>query len=209
MFTPKRLISVLTLVVLSQVMLMAPAGAAPPKPAQTPYAAAISDAEHGNTGAIDRLLSGPNSAKFQAVLRTYLSDKGQLPESSAASTNASATGASTRATAVSPTIGVTPMSDTGDYNTFCTGYNGVSMGWYGQVILACHGWIDVYISGNHTQHYCPDLIPRGLTISVGCFIAVGAGVATALTIPSGGTIGWALYGTGLILATAGITVSCP
>lgn len=105
---------------------------------------------------------------------------------------------------------MTPMSSsTGEYNTFCTGYNGVSMGWRGKTILACHGWIDVYISGRHTQHYCPDLIPRGKPISIGCFVAAAAGTVSVLSIPTGGSIGWALYGAGVILSTAGIAISCP
>lgn len=84
MFTLKNALKFLALVAMSEVLLIAPASAAPLRPPHNPYAAAISEAERGNSGPIDSLLAGQSSAAFQTVLREYLTDKGQLPQPSAA-----------------------------------------------------------------------------------------------------------------------------
>ncbi|MEZ2389329.1 hypothetical protein AB6813_07240 [bacterium RCC_150] len=61
-------------------------------------------------------------------------------------------------------------------------------GWNGKEILACHGWLDTYISGRHVAHYNPDLIPRGGPVSIGCAYA-GCGVIVSFMGPVG-AIGW-------------------
>lgn len=100
---------------------------------------------------------------------------------------------------------VTPFA-TGEY---CTSYAGVTMGWNGKVINACHGWMDVYISGRHVAHFNPDLGPvPGPGASVECTVAVIGTIATLISLPTGGSAGWAVYGIGTIASGAGVVWSC-
>ncbi|MFW0771925.1 hypothetical protein ACLRGI_02005 [Paenarthrobacter nitroguajacolicus] len=107
-----------------------------------------------------------------------------------------------------PTDVMVPLS-TGEYDYYCTSYAGVTMGWNGQVIEACHGWMDVYISGRHVAHFSPDLGPvPGPGASVECTTAVIGAVATLISLPAGGAAGWAVYGIGTIAGGAGVIWSC-
>lgn len=85
---------------------------------------------------------------------------------------------------------VPQQSGTGKYEYFCTSYTGVTMGWNGKIIRACHGWMNVYISGKHVARYCPDLIPdppNGGRVTVMCVLNTAATIVTIFT--PAGTIG--------------------
>lgn len=152
---------------------------------------AVDEAFRGENSRLEALLNGPQSAAVQQELRRRLEARGDFQ----------------RVEVPGPTEGsdLTLMA-TGEYDNYCTGYNGVTMGWYGKEILACHGWLDSYISGRHVAHYSPDLIPRGYPVSVGCAYAA-IGVIVSLTVPVG-SIGWAAYGSGVLYAGGGIVISC-
>ncbi len=97
---------------------------------------------------------------------------------------------------------------TGEYDIVCTGYNGVSMGWVDKVVLACHGWLDYYISGRHVAHYCPDLLPTAPKVTAAC-VAGSTGVFSALvTAPASITVGSAVWGIGLIVSVNQIRIGC-
>lgn len=152
---------------------------------------AVDEAFRGENSRLEALLNGPQPVAVQQELRRRLEARGDFKR------------------AEEP--GATDGSDltlmaTGEYDNYCTGYDGVTMGWYGKEILACHGWLDSYISGRHVAHYNPDLIPRGYPVSVDCAYAA-FGVITSLTMPLG-SIGWAAYGSGVLFAGGGIVISC-
>ncbi len=102
---------------------------------------------------------------------------------------------------------VVPLS-TGEYDYYCTSYAGVTMGWNGKVLTACHGWMDVYISGRQVAHFSPDLGPVGPPGSVQCTVAAIGAIATLISLPAGGAAGWAVYGIGVIASGAGVVWSC-
>jgi len=154
---------------------------------------AITQAFNGDSSRLAVLLEGSQVAETQAALKIRLdtrdaSRRGNISASKKTSGNS-----------------VTPLS-TGQYDYYCTGYNGVTLGWNGKEILACHGWLDTYISGRHVAHYNPDLIPRGGPVSIGCAYA-GFGVIVSLMGPVG-AIGWAAYGAGVLFAAGGVVISC-
>lgn len=152
---------------------------------------AVDEAFRGDNQRLEALLNGPHSAAVQQELRSRLEARGDFRNSKVPE----------------PAQGSDPtLMATGDYDNYCTGYNGVTMGWYGKEILACHGWLDSYISGRQVAHYSPDLIPRGYPVSVGCAYAA-IGVIMSLTMPVG-TIGWAAYGSGVLYAGGSIVISC-
>jgi hypothetical protein len=57
---------------------------------------------------------------------------------------------------------------TGQYDYYCTGYNGVTIGWNGKVFHACHSYLNKYINGSHVGYYIPDAYPTGNPVSVAC-----------------------------------------
>lgn len=171
-------------------------------PASDVVVRAVDEAFEGETGKLETLLNGPHSAAVQQELRSRLESRGDFQKGDGALESIAGPDLSHEAGAG---LDLTPMS-TGQYDNYCTGYNGVTMGWYGKEILACHGYLDSYISGRHVAHYNPDLIPRGYPVSVGCAYA-GAGAIMALLSPVG-TIGWAAYGVGVLFAGGGIVISC-
>lgn len=97
---------------------------------------AVDEAFRGENSRLEALLNGPQSAAVQQELRSRLEARGDFQ----------------RVEVPEPTdADLTPMA-TGEYDNYCTGYNGVTMGWYEKEILACHGWLDSYISGRHVAH---------------------------------------------------------
>lgn len=139
------------------------------------------------------LLDGPQVAETQAALKIRVDTRDDFRGRNFSVNKKTSDGA------------VAPLS-TGQYDYYCTGYNGVTVGWNGKEILACHGWLDTYISGRHVAHYNPDLIPRGGPVSIGCAYA-GFGVIMSLMGPIG-AIGWAAYGAGVLFAAGGVVISC-
>jgi len=171
---------------------------------------AIDRAFKGDAATLAGLLETAQADKVQTALRERLTARGDFAFAKPNATRPNVPGASgpghSKAKGVA---GKDSIVSTGQYEYFCTGYNGVTMGWFGKPILACHGWLDTYISGNHVAHYNPDLIPRGKPITVGCFVSAASGVVTVLSLPAGGIVGWAKYGIGVLLSSAGIVISCP
>lgn len=153
---------------------------------------AVESAFAGDAAALAALLEGPRAALTQVVLKDRLEERGDLRRAESLKITAEA-------------VDPAPMS-TGQYDYYCTGYNGVTIGWNGMEVLACHGWLDTYISGRHVAHYNPDLIPRGAPVTVGCAYAM-IGVVVSLTVPLG-VVGWAVFGTGVLYAGGGVVVSC-
>ena len=85
------------------------------------------------------------------------------------------------------------------------------MGWYNKIVLACHGYLDMYISGNHVSHTIPDLFPRGTAISLGCAKAGVGAIIAVMAIPiTGGasTYGWIVWGAGAMFAGNDVRLSC-
>lgn len=166
-----------------------------PSHLQTPeqIQTAISQAFDGDSNGLALLLEGPQVLETQAALKARLDARGDF------------SGGYFPANKKAPGGAVAPMS-TGRYDYYCTGYNGVTIGWNGKEVLACHGWLDTYISGRHVAHYNPDLIPRGRPVSIGCAYA-GFGVIVSLMGPIG-AIGWAAYGSGVLFAAGGVVISC-
>ena len=203
----KKIRSVIAVVVTSAALLLggmngatAATVPAPPQPIttsqlQTPeqIQTAISQAFDGDSNGLALLLESPQVSETQAALKIRLEARDGFPRGHFLANKKAPGGA------------VAPMS-TGRYDYYCTGYNGVTIGWNGKQILACHGWLDTYISGRHVAHYNPDLIPRGGPVSIGCAYA-GFGVIVSLMGPIG-AIGWAAYGAGVLFAAGGVVISC-
>jgi hypothetical protein len=61
-----------------------------------------------------------------------------------------------------------PSQATGEYDYYCTGYNGRTIGWNNKSFHACHGYLDVYISGRHVGHHVPDAYPTGSSAQLAC-----------------------------------------
>lgn len=154
--------------------------------------AAIDEAFVGNDSHLAALLEGPQSAQTQAALKQRLEARGDFTEAA-------------RQADESKASEVAAMG-TGQYEMVCTYYNGQTMGWWDKEVLACHGYMDTYISGRQVAHYIPDLIPRGGPISYGCAYAA-FGAIVSLTNPVG-AIGWAVYGIGVLVAAGGVVISC-
>ncbi|BAS13735.1 hypothetical protein AHiyo8_20380 [Arthrobacter sp. Hiyo8] len=204
----KKIRSVIAVVVTSAALLvggisgaMAATVTAPPPPKttsqlQTPeqIQTAISEAFDGDSNRLALLLESPQVSETQAALKIRIEERGDF------------SGGHFLASKKAPGGAIAPMS-TGRYDYYyCTGYNGATIGWNGKEILACHGWLDTYISGRHVAHYNPDLIPRGGPVSIGCAYA-GFGVIVSLMGPIG-AIGWAAYGAGVLFAAGGVVISC-
>lgn len=162
--------------------------------------AAVDSAFSGNDEELASLLDGPQSEQTQSILKSRLEERGDFANSAALEATIQSNVASLK-----DVDQVTPLS-TGQYDNYCTGYNGVTIGWYGKEELACHGWMDSYISGRHVAHYNPDLIPRGGPVSVDCAYAM-LGAAASLMAPVG-VVGWAVYGSGVLYSGGGIVISC-
>jgi hypothetical protein len=154
-------------------------------------AAAIDAAFAGSDRDLVSLLHSPKAGGTRTALRARLEARGDFqfipPRESG--------------------VTLAPMS-TGQYDYYCTSYAGVTMGWDGKVVEACHGWMDVYISGRHVAHFSPDLVPVGPGVSVQCTVAVIGTTATLISLPAGGAAGWAVYGIGAIAGGAGVVWSC-
>lgn len=97
-------------------------------------AAAMNAAGKGDTRSLERLLRSPKADQARlAVQQWVLSHPTPTPSRPAAKH---------------------PIKlATGEYDYYCTEYNGVTLGWNGQVFGACHGYLDQYISGSHVGHY--------------------------------------------------------
>jgi hypothetical protein len=203
----KKVRSVISVVVTSAALLLggingatavtvpAPPPAATTSQLQTPeqIQTAISEAFDGDSNRLALLLESPQFSETQAALKIRLEGRYDF------------SGGAVLVNKKAPGGAVAPMS-TGRYDYYCTGYNGVTIGWNGKEILACHGWLDTYISGRHVAHYNPDLIPRGGPVSIGCAYA-GFGVIVSLMGPTG-AIGWAAYGAGVLFSAGGVIISC-
>lgn len=68
--------------------------------------------------------------------------------------------------------------------------------------------MDVYISGNHVAHYCPDLIPGEiLTVSWGCLLSGGLWVAGLFVNST--PVGWVGFGYVIMGGIVVLATSCP
>lgn len=171
-----------------------PATAAPPSNDQQ-IAAALKAAGQGDTTQLETLLSGPLGDQTRTALHAWLVKRGDFtPEKQAKFDK--------------KPVGVVQPLSTGEYDYYCTSYSGVTMGWNGKDQLACHGWLDVYISGNHVGHVCPDLIPRGGPITLGCALAAAGAIVSLIALPATG-VGWVVYGAGVAIAGPSIVNACP
>lgn len=177
---------------------------------------AIEDATRGDTTGLAALLDGPLREETQQQLREWLESEGELegpsPESWAPPQGATAVPLEPDAREPETAAVSGPAICGGAYECFCTGYNGVSMGWYGEPVLACHGYLDQYISGTHVSHTIPDLFPvDGGTLSLGCALAAGGVVTSVMAIPitaGASTYGWAVWGSGALFAGSSLALSC-
>ena len=163
-----------------------------------PYRAAMEAAAKGDTRALERLLASPTEG---AAMRTAV----------AKWLKAHPTLAVGQLKPLSNTLKAPSVMATGQYDITCQYYDGSFHGWYGQPFLACHGYLDKYISGSHASHSIPDLFPRGRVISIDCAKAVGAGGLLALgTLTSAptGPLGWAAVGASWTWVIADVTVNC-
>lgn len=152
--------------------------------------AAIASAATGDDSQLDALLKSPLAGQTRAALAAWLQARGDL--------NFDATDL------VKPDI---KALSTGQYDYYCTSYAGVTLGWNGKVERACHGWMNVYISGNHVARYCPDLFPSPVgAISFACFVT--AGFWAADMIIAGATAGWGIVGFTLLEGAITIPLAC-
>ena len=155
--------------------------------------AAVDAAFNGEDQDLVALLQSAQADEVRTVLRARLEARGDFKVSPPVTL---------------PADKVTPFA-TGEYDYYCTSYAGVTMGWNGKVINACHGWMDVYISGRQVAHFSPDLGPvPGPGASVQCTVGVIGAIATLISLPTGGSAGWAVYGIGTIASGAGVVWSC-
>ncbi len=226
----QRLVAVIVTVAISAVLFGVPANAAPgdKPPLDAAAAAAFAAAAEGDTTQLEALINGPDSAEVQDQLRAWLESRGQLadlptapdpltvPEpaplsepgttdSAPATPEPGVAGPSLDAAAASATCG-------GYYECFCQSYSGVTMGWYNKIVLACHGYLDTYISGRHVSHTIPDLFPRSSgTISLGCALAIAGTITAVMSIPitaGASAYGWAVWGSGTFFSGADLVLSC-
>lgn len=181
--------------------------------------AAMALAGRGQTDQLEALLAGPKAEQTQAALRAWLERRGGLdsltppvPDTTAAAPDSPPTPEDVDRATTLAAAATGPAICGGYYNCTCKGYNGVSMNWYGKVVLSCHGYYDLYISGTHVLHGIPDLWPRnGGTMSLGCAKGI-IGVAAAIILyPTGGLsgLGWAAYGSGTLISGTDVILTCP
>lgn len=161
------------------------------------FRSAIWDARGGDYRALERELARDVSLEFRTALAKVALETSFFP-------------AEQQRRTVSGGRSVLPVASS-YYNWVCTGWNGVSMMWTEANALACHGHLKKYVSGNFIADVIPDLLPRGVTMSIGCFLSLASLGATLWAAPATGglSVGMAKYGVGVILGVAGITVSCP
>ena len=98
------------------------------------------------------------------------------------------------------------LEATGVYDHYCTGYNGVTIGWNNNVFRACHGTLRGYISGAYAHKYYPDVFPSGSGVTAACrdsYIDLGW---TALGLLTGGAAGLGKLGTAVVGGASGWSV---
>jgi hypothetical protein len=152
---------------------------------------ALEEAADGDDSALVELLHGAHGEEVRLQLSAWLHARGDFKVGLTRSSS----------------IGAGALS-TGSYDIVCTGYNGVSMNWVGKVAMACHGWLDYYISGGHSAHLCPDLWPTGPVTSAQCSRGNTGVFAAVVTLPTKVTLGSAVWGFGLITSINNIRVGC-
>jgi len=170
----------------------------PPTESNAEIQRAMTQAVQGNTIALDRLLNSAQANLMRQEVERWAATH-PVPQPNLRQ------GAATQNQAAERTAA-------GYYDYYCTGYNGVTIGWNGKTFRACHGYWNSYISGNHAQHAMPDVYPSGTGLSVACKKAyTGAGITMFGVLASGpptGGAGWVAGTAAVAWAAQDVWFSC-
>ena len=143
---------------------------------------AMAAAVNGDNSSLERLLTSPKAPAMRSAILEWVRANPQPPDLERAM--------ALRARQSTLTL-------TGQYDYYCTGYNGFTIGWNGKTFRACHGYLNSYISGLHAGHYLPDVYPSGNPVTVACAKSAGGAGLTLLGLAAGGptnALGWAVLG---------------
>lgn len=135
-------------------------------------AGAMKAASQGDTRKLQQLLASAKAPQMRVAVQEWVTSH---PTPAPQIEHAKAVGK-----------GAIPL--TGEYDYYCTGYNGQTLGWNGAPFHACHGYLDSYISGSHAGHYVPDAYDPGPQMSVACSHAYAGAAFFSLGLLSGGSL---------------------
>lgn len=148
-----------------------------PAPADPEVVAAMQAAVQGDTSRLVRLLASPKASEMRLEVQKWVvSHPTPVPQVNNAKAKAN----------VGPNR-AGPLN-TGEYDYYCTGYDGQTLGWNGNSFHACHGYLDSYISGSQAGHYVPDAYDPGNQMSVACAHAYAGAAFFSLGLLTGGAI---------------------
>lgn len=144
---------------------------------------AMKAASQGDTGKLQQLLASAKAPQMRTAVREWVtSHPTPVPQIQHAKA-----------------VGTNVILSTGEYDYYCTGYNGQTWGWNGAAFHGCHGYLDSYISGSHAGHYIPDAYDPGPQMSVACAHSYAGLGFFSLGLLTGGS----LDALGTVVAVAG------